>query len=89
MTGRFYCHACGARFDKPSFSEGPKTLDPETGIESVRFAEARHLCPECLSPGIAGPANPDPFTPIPVRRQREDLRHVADAIDVVIEELDE
>jgi hypothetical protein len=45
----FRCLSCGAEFDEPSFSEGPKTVNPDTGIEDVRFALAKCLCPECLS----------------------------------------
>jgi rubredoxin len=49
MSGR--CRDCGAIFDEPSFSEGPKTWDEATQTV-VRFAESRFLCPECLSPNI-------------------------------------
>lgn len=69
MTGRWRCHACGARFETPSFSEGPKVVDQET-LEVRRFTQALDLCPECLSPDLGGPANPDPLTPIQVRRAR-------------------
>lgn len=46
------CRDCGATFGEPSFSEGPKTVDPKTGIENVRFALAWFMCPECLSRNI-------------------------------------
>ena len=54
------CQSCRAEFRTPSFSEGPKTKDPETGVESVRFAASLNLCPECMSHRIA---------PIPQVRQ--------------------
>lgn len=69
MSGRWRCHDCGARFETPSFSPGPKFVDQET-LEVDRFREARDLCPECLSSNLGGPANPDPLTPIQVRRAR-------------------
>jgi ribosomal protein L37AE/L43A len=50
----FSCRNCGARFAEPSFSEGPKTVDSETG-EVVRFRQARSLCPACLSDRINVP----------------------------------
>lgn len=46
------CRDCRAEFDEPTFSEGPKTVDPTTGIESVRFALAWFQCPACLSRNI-------------------------------------
>lgn len=45
----FRCLDCEATFRKPSFSEGPKTVDPETEVESVRFKLSKCLCPECRS----------------------------------------
>jgi len=48
----FHCLACDASFYKPSFSEGPKTVNPDTGVEDVRFKLAKCLCPECLSSHI-------------------------------------
>ncbi len=48
----FHCLACDRDFDKPSFSEGPKTKNPETGVEDVRFKLAKCLCPHCLSSHI-------------------------------------
>ncbi len=50
MSGR--CRDCGAIFEEPSFSEGPKTKNPETGVEDVRFAQSLFMCPECLSTNI-------------------------------------
>ena len=52
MSTRWLCDDCGQETANPSFSEGPKTTDPATGVESVRFKLARHLCPSCLSPNI-------------------------------------
>ena len=52
MSDGWICHNCRSRFAEPSFSEGPKTKDPETGVESVRFEKSRLLCPVCLSPHI-------------------------------------
>ena len=46
------CRDCQAEFAEPSFSEGPKTTDPATGIESVRFAQAWFMCPERFSTNI-------------------------------------
>ncbi len=46
------CNVCAAVFSKPSFSEGPKTMNPATGVEDLRYAQALLLCPECLSPNI-------------------------------------
>jgi hypothetical protein len=48
----FHCRACDRDFDKPSFSEGPKTNNPATGVEDLRFALAKCLCPHCLSENI-------------------------------------
>lgn len=48
----FRCLDCEADFRKPSFSEGPKTVDPETEVESVRFKLSKCLCPQCLSERI-------------------------------------
>ena len=46
-----HCLACGADFDKPSFSEGPKVWDEDLQTE-VRFRKARYICPECFSGNI-------------------------------------
>ena len=46
------CLDCRAEFDEPTFSPGPKTVDPTTGIENVRFARAWFQCPACLSRNI-------------------------------------
>jgi hypothetical protein len=48
----FRCLHCDANFRKPSFSEGPKTVNPDTGVEDVRFKLSKCLCPECLSDHI-------------------------------------
>ena len=45
----FRCMDCDADFREPSFSEGPKTKNPVTEIEDVRFALSKCLCPECMS----------------------------------------
>ncbi len=46
------CRDCRATFGEPSYSEGPKTRNPETGIEDVRGALPWFQCPECLSRNI-------------------------------------
>ena len=49
MSGR--CRDCGAIFDEPSFSEGPKIWDE--GLQKVvRFARSLFMCPECFSINI-------------------------------------
>ncbi len=48
---RFRCLNCRATFAEPSFSEGPKKVDPDT-LQVVRFSEARSICPSCFSPRI-------------------------------------
>jgi len=59
MSGR--CRDCGAIFEEPSFSEGPKTWD-EASQSVVRFVKALFMCPECLSTNI----REDPgATPVP------------------------
>lgn len=45
------CRDCQATFAEPSFSEGPKTVDQESG-QVIRFAFAWFMCPECLSRNI-------------------------------------
>lgn len=50
------CRNCRSCFATPSFSEGPKVVNQET-LEVVRFTQARHLCPVCLSPEIDPPAD--------------------------------
>ena len=47
------CRDCLQVFERPSFSEGPKTKNPETGVEDVRFAQSRVMCPFCMSQRIA------------------------------------
>lgn len=54
MSKLWRCRNCRSTFDKPSFSEGPKVVDQETG-QVVRFTQARHLCPVCLSPDLRIP----------------------------------
>ena len=46
MSGR--CRDCGAIFDEPSFSEGPKIWDSKLE-KVVRFARMLFMWPECLS----------------------------------------
>ncbi len=46
------CRDCQATFSEPSFSEGPKTINPATGVEDLRFSLAWFLCPTCLSRNI-------------------------------------
>jgi hypothetical protein len=53
------CLDCRAEFLEPTFSEGPKTVDPTTEIENVRFARAWFQCPACLSRNIAPVASRD------------------------------
>jgi len=46
------CRDCQAEFQEPSYSEGPKTVNPETGVEDVRGALPWFMCPNCLSRNI-------------------------------------
>jgi len=55
VSGR--CRDCGAIFDEPSFSEGPKTWD-ENLQKVVRFAQSLFMCPECLSTNIREDVRP-------------------------------
>ncbi len=55
MSARWRCLNCRSNFEEPSFSEGPKTKDPATGVESVRFQKSRLICPVCFSPKIEKP----------------------------------
>ncbi len=48
----FVCLSCSEEFREPSFSEGPKTKNPETGVEDVRFKLSQCLCPHCMSANI-------------------------------------
>lgn len=52
MNARWLCLDCDLETGDPSFSEGPKTTDPKTGIQSVRFKLSRFLCPFCFSPRL-------------------------------------
>jgi hypothetical protein len=54
--GLFRCRNCLSCFKTPSFSEGPKVVDQET-LQVIRFTQARHLCPVCLSPEITPPSD--------------------------------
>ncbi len=54
--GLWRCRGSLATFQDPSFSEGPKVVDQET-LEVIRFTQARHLCPVCLSPEITPPSD--------------------------------
>jgi len=47
----FKCWDCHREFDTPSFSEGPKVENKETG-KVERFTEACSMCPHCLSTNI-------------------------------------
>jgi hypothetical protein len=46
------CLDCQAEFPEPSYSEGPKTVNPATGVEDRRGALPWFLCPTCLSRNI-------------------------------------
>ncbi len=46
------CRDCQATFAEPSYSEGPKTVNPATGVEDLRGALPWFMCPECLSRNI-------------------------------------
>lgn len=66
---RWQCGDCQAIFDQPTFREVPDADDPTiprhlrpVGIPIV------YTCPDCESGNVRGMANPDPFTPIQVRR---------------------
>ncbi len=48
----FVCLSCSEEFREPSFSEGPKTKNPETDVEDVRFKLSKCLCPHCMSDNI-------------------------------------
>jgi len=48
---RTRCRDCGHVCDEPSFSEGPKVVDTETG-RVERFREILYLCPMCLSTNL-------------------------------------
>jgi len=54
--GLWRCRKCLSTFAEPSFSEGPKTKHPETGVESVRFKKSRLLCPVCFGLDLQPPA---------------------------------
>jgi len=45
------CKDCGHVCAEPSFSEGPKAIDPDTE-QVVRFLRCLYLCPKCLSTNL-------------------------------------
>lgn len=45
------CKDCDHVCAEPSFSEGPKTTNPDTGIVE-RFMQCLNKCPKCLSTNL-------------------------------------